>query len=91
VQLDSGKDTIMRLRLELQREGSLAESGQPAESAGATGALKERIQQVPLPAQLFERGESEVLADVDTGLERTGTLSDKATANVCRFYFRFHV
>lgn len=62
MQLDSGKETITRLRLELQREGSLAESGQPAESANTIGALKERIQQVPLPGQPIEMNEFEVLA-----------------------------
>ena len=49
VQLDSGKESITRLRLELQRESGWAESGQPAEGPNAIDALKERIQQVPLP------------------------------------------
>lgn len=49
LQLDSGKEIITRLRLELQRESGLAEPGQPAEGPDAIDALKERIQQVPLP------------------------------------------
>ena len=49
MQLDSGKETITRLRLEVQRESNLAESGQPAECHNAIAALKEHIQQVPLP------------------------------------------
>lgn len=89
MQLDSSKETITRLRLELQRESSLAESGQPAESANAIGALKERIQQVPMPVQPFEMNEFEILADVDTGLERTGILSDKANSVFTDFTSKF--
>ena len=78
LQLDSGKEIITRLRLELQRESGLAEPGQPAGGPNSIDALKERIQQVAPACSPFSSEWIWSPGDADTGLGRTGFLSDGA-------------